>query len=159
MRVHEQAQDLDLPPHCMAVKEEAQNLSDIRAGIIISRCTLGVGQGAETSGSRQVEIIERLNVHARDAFAAPARCMHACEARTLLLHVLLLDLALVQDLDGHLMLGENMLRDFDLVMHCKTPGDSYGGKHKDGLELKDRDSRIDANTFPNDPLPRVFPKR
>ena len=45
---------------------------------------------------------------------APRLFRHDCGARTLLFHVLLFDLALVQDLYGHLVLREDMLRDFDL---------------------------------------------
>lgn len=94
-----------------------------------------------------VRVVEQ----SQDLDLAPhcAECMRPVRApfkvtRTFLLHVELLDLPLVEDLDGNLLVGQHVLRHLDLR--------SLGDQQRNASSCTD-------NTLPNEPIPRVLPIR
>ena len=82
---------------------------------------------------------------------------------TFFLHVLLLDLPLIEDFDGHFVLREDMLCNLDLHAHSSCQGMcpvcSLAHCSVVNLEQHETTKAKGSFTFPNDPFPSVLPRR
>jgi hypothetical protein len=128
--VHEQAQDLDLSPHCRvpARRRTCESGNAVGAG--------GGGwraRGAWLQGPRWC-VLGRASLPAGWGCALGAPAGQRPGPPTFLVHVHLLDLPPVQDLDRHLVARQHMLSYFDLQAHpastvcmgCTTTGPGRG---------------------------------